>query len=283
MVAADQGSEPRLPRALPAPLPGLSRRARPDHGHRRLRGRPPGGLPARQDPAAEVFGLTSRRGTLPELPASVTAGEGGPGGRGVRASARWTRSRPTASCTWPRSPARSAPGPTRRGRCARTCWACCTCWRRVRKRGLAPRVAGGGQRGGVRAGRRRATCRCARTRRCGRSRPTRRARSRRATWPCSTRSSYRPADRAHAHVPPHRLPPRRGVRGELVRAPARRDRGGPAAAAGRRRQPRRGARLHRRARRGARLLAAPRARRARARSTTSAAGAASASATCWTC
>ena len=83
----------------------------------------------------------------------------------------------------------------------------------------------------------------------------------------------RPARRPHAHLPPHRPRPRRGLRGELVRAPDRGDRGRPAAARALRGQPGRGARLHRRARRGARVLAAAGARRSRARSTTSAAGA----------
>ncbi len=74
------------------------------------------------------------------------------------------------------------------------------------------------------------------------------------------RRSRRHAGGPDADLPPHRPRPRRGLRGELVRAADRRDRGGTAPARDPRRQPRGGPRLHRRARRGACLLGALAAR-----------------------
>ena len=96
----------------------------------------------------------SRRGTLPELRPRGRAGRGRPRGRGRPSSAALDRgARPTASCTWPRSPApqrswddpgghaaheRAGPAAPAGGACARAAWRrACWWWAARRSTGCA--------------------------------------------------------------------------------------------------------------------------------------------------
>ena len=127
----------------------------------------------------------------------------------------------------------------------------------ARRLGLRPRVlvVGSAEEYGGRRPRRR--CRSPRTTPLRPSSPYAVSKVAQGLLARRVRHAGRHARGPHPHLPPHGPRPRRGLRGELVRPPDRRDRGGPAAARHPRGQPRSGARLHRRARRGARLLGAP--------------------------
>ena len=112
VVASAQGSEPGLPRALPAPLRRADDWTRPGEGprhrRRRLRGRPPAGAScaARAPDGRGLRAGAPARGTRPAArPGSSRCWRRTSRTRAATRARARPRPRPTASSTWPASPA----------------------------------------------------------------------------------------------------------------------------------------------------------------------------------
>ena len=206
----------------------------------------------------DVYGLIKPRGTLPELPASVALVEAdledAPSVERALDAAAPDRIVHLAAQS---SPQLSWADPA--GTYRTNVMGLLNILEAVRKRGLSPRmlVVGSAEEYGLPSA---GDLPLARGRAAAAAVALRVEQGRAGLPRAAVRARLPPAHHPHADLPPHGPAPGRGVRRELVRAPDRRDRGGPAAPGAARRQPGRGARLHGRARRGARVLAAHGAR-----------------------